>query len=163
MDLNKLVKTFIISLGFTANLNIFFTPPVVLGPDNTLKIYSKLENAITKEVKELILSSTKVAIEYKITLFTSNKKLVYTQRKSVLYNSLTREIILFNNDEESLKTENIEEAIDELSKVSSPLKEKGRLVVIKARLIIPDLEDQSLADSLWHGIEPRVTYNFTGD
>lgn len=163
MELSKVLKTIIISLGFAANLNIYFTPPVLLESESSLEIKTTLVNAVTKEVKELILSSTKVAIEYKITLFTNNKKLVYNQKKSLLYNSLTKEICLYDNDIEIKKTPNIEEAFNDLLEVKSPLKEKGRLVVIKARLLIPDIDDQSIVDSLWQNIDPRVTYNFTGD
>lgn len=163
MDLSKIIKTLILSLGLTTNLNIFFTPPEVSFIEESFQIETKLENAITKEVEALIMCSTKVGVEYKITLFTKNKKIVYNQNKSLLYNSLNSEISLFYNGDNIGHALTIKDAMDWLSTVKNPIKNKGRLVVIKAKLVIPDLNDQSLADSLWQGIEPRITYKFTGD
>lgn len=163
MELSKIFKTLLISLGFVTTINISFTPPEIYSVNENLYIQSSLKGAVTKEVKELILSSTKVFIEYKITLFTNEKKWVYTQKKSIKINGLTREFEIENNDKEVLITKDLEKALKEFINIKSPLKTRGRIVVIKGRLIIPEIKDQNIVDSLWQGIEPRITYSFTGE
>ncbi len=160
MDISQVLKTFFISLGFITTINIGFTPVEINTKNEQISLTCQLEGAVTKEIKQLILYSTKVGIEYKITLFSHDKKWTYIQNKSVLYESITDEFVITNNNEIIKKTKDFNEVVEELIIIKTPLEIKGRMVVIKAKLIIPEIKDNKIVESLWGNINPRMTYKF---
>jgi hypothetical protein len=166
MDLETLLadlqQRLLSTLGMISIISVAFLPVSinVLEP-GTWQAETRLEGAVTDDIKILIQNSTLISITYNIRfLTTGGKKLVSTVKKTILYKSL-HDIYEVNTGSEVKEFRELEEAVLELTSISITFNPEGKKqLVIKASLDIPDVEDKQLVEQLWGGSAPTVTYSF---
>ena len=163
MNITRLFKSLFISIGLISTIQLGFTPITVEQKNQNYFIESSLEGAITRDIEELLRSATDIGIKFKTTIYSDEKKWTFIDNKKLSYNSLTDEYTLINNDLEWLKTGNNNEAYRAFTTINNQFDKSFRLIVIKAELDIPEINDEAIVASLWGNISPRVSYKFNND
>ncbi|MDP3179486.1 MAG: hypothetical protein Q8M76_16365, partial [Spirochaetaceae bacterium] len=137
-------------------------PPAVEALEGGGRILStRLESGITEEIAQLIRRSTEIRIVYDASLYTAegmryDEKIVH----SILYRSLSENYQVTTAGGSSVEP-SFQGAVERFISLDYVVDvPDARLLVLRARLEIPGIEDDDLVASLWNGAEPRTSYGF---
>lgn len=163
MDLGSvidgLLRSAAVSLGLMGVVEVGLEPPRVWIDDaGGITIGVRLHDHLTDEVRDLILRSARVAIEFELRYFPrSGRKLRMVSRNVIRFHSLTGRYEVQRGDRVAW-ADSLETAAELLGSSSIALGAVGSgLAVIKARASLPDVHGGDAPGTLWSGVVPGTS------
>lgn len=152
-------------LGFVSVVNVGFQPLETEMHGETLHVSAQLEGAVTEEVRALIDGASAVEIRYVVSeLDRDGEQREYVVIKRIALDTLAEEYRVTrmaggdaSSDAVVLSSTRFEHARSELTRLEYRTERPGlSAVVVKARLQVPGVRDDSLVESLWAGQTPTA-------
>jgi hypothetical protein len=164
-SLADLLRRIGLALGLIAQVSTVALSPLVVEADGgSLRVSTRLENGITQEVEELVRRSTEVSIVYLVDLYTSTDlRYHYRVVHQIRHRGLSEDYrVLTEAGEEIVPLYGT--SIERLCSFTFVTDvEDARLLVVRARLEIPDIGDDDLVASLWRHVDPRASCTFRSE
>ena len=154
-----MLRSTAVTLGLIGVVEVGLDPPEVHDDGSgTITITVRLHGHLTDQVRDLIQSSARVAVEFEYRYFPrSGKKLRLVSRNAVLFHSLSGRYEVYRGEEVSW-ADSLEEAAKLLGSATVTLGPVGSgLAVIKARASLPDVHAGDTPGALWSGVVPSTS------
>ena len=154
-----MLRSTAVTLGLIGVVEVGLDPPEVhTDGSGTITITVRLHGHLTDQVRDLIQSSARVAVEFEYRYFPrSGKKLRLVSRNVVLFHSLSGRYEVHRGEEVSWAG-SLEEAAELLGSATVTLGPVGSgLAVIKARASLPDVHAGDMPGALWSGVVPSTS------
>ncbi len=154
-----MLRSTAVTLGLIGVVEVGLDPPEVhTDGSGTITITVRLHGHLTDQVRDLIQSSARVAVEFEYRYFPrSGKKLRLVSRNVVLFHSLSGRYEVHRGEEVSWAG-SLEEAAELLGSATVTLGPVGSgLAVIKARASLPDVHAGDTPGALWSGVVPSTS------
>ena len=159
-------------LGFVSVVNVGFQPLETEIHGGMLHLSAQLEGAVTEEVRALIEGASAVEIRYVISeLDRDGEQREYVVSKRIALDTLAEEYHVTRSSAPNESAEGIvlssthfDRARNELTRLDYRTERSGlSAVVVKARLYVPGVQDDSLVESLWAGQTPTAAVRLRED
>jgi len=157
--IDGLLRSAAVSLGLMGVIEVGLEPPQVWIDDaGSIAISVRLHDHLTDEVRDLILRSARVAIEFELRYFPrSGKKVRMVSRNVIRFHSLDGRYEVQRGSRVAW-ARSLEAAAELLGSATMTLGRVGSgLAVIKARASLPDVRGGDAPGTLWSGVVPSTS------